>query len=80
MLIDVVITEFSYTSLRAWQELGYLIIYLSGRPDLQKDYILNFLGAHGFPLGLVSCAESLSADSQSIKTACLARLIKQVWC
>ena len=57
-----------------WQELGYLIIYLTGRPDLQKDYILNFLGCHGFPLGLVTCTEY----SQSVKTAFLARLIKQV--
>ena len=63
---------------RSWQELGYLIIYISGRlADLQKDYILKFLGCHGFPLGLLFCADSFSADAQSVKTAYLARLIKQ---
>ena len=64
-------------SLRYWQELGYLIIYITGRPDVQKDYVLSFLGAHGFPLGVVACAETLSADSQSLKTLFLARLIKE---
>lgn len=61
-----------------WQELGYLIVYITGRPDVQKDYVLSFLGAHGFPLGVVACAETLSADSQSLKTLFLARLIKEV--
>lgn len=62
---------------RSWQELGYLIIYITGRPDQQKDYILNFLGCHGFPLGLMACAETFTADSQSVKTAFLGRLIKE---
>ncbi len=72
---------FTFTShvyYRSWQELGYLIIYISGRPDVQKDSILSFLGSHDFPLGLVVCADSLSTDSQSLKTAYLGRLIKQV--
>lgn len=61
---------------RCWQELGYLIIYITGRPDIQKDYVLSFLGDHGFPLGLVSCADSLSTDAH-VKTLYLARLIKE---
>lgn len=60
-----------------WQELGYLLVYITGRPDMQKDHVLSFLGAHGFPLGLVSCADSISTDSHH-KTLYLARLIKEV--
>ena len=60
-----------------WQDLGYLIIYITGRSDVQKEYVLSFLGTHAFPLGLVSCADGLSIDSHN-KTIYLARLIKEV--
>lgn len=63
---------------RCWQEKGYLLIYITGRPLIQKEHILSFLGAHRFPLGLVACADSLSPDSQTFKTMYLARLIKEV--
>ena len=63
---------------RCWQEKGYLLIYITGRPLIQKEHILTFLGAHRFPLGLVACADSLSPDSQTFKTMYLARLIKEV--
>ena len=68
---------YTLINLRYWQELGYLILYITGRPDVQKDYVLSFLGAHGFPLGVVACAEGLSTDSQTVKTLFLARLIKE---
>jgi len=61
---------------RCWQDLGYLIIYITGRSDVQKEYVLSFLGTHAFPLGLVSCADGLSIDSHN-KTIYLARLIKE---
>ena len=40
-----------FLSFSYWQELGYLIVYITGRPDVQKESVLSFLGAHGFPLG-----------------------------
>lgn len=64
-------------SFRCWQERGYLIIYVTGRPDWQKDAVQQFLGTHSFPLGLIYCAESLSTDAH-LKTLYLARLIKEV--
>ena len=44
---------------------------------MQKDNVLQFLGAHRFPLGIVSCADTLSTDAH-MKTLYLARLIKEV--
>ena len=77
-LLSWLVLFYCAISTRFWQELGYLIIYISGRPDVQKDDILNFLGRHAFPLGLVICAQSFSTDTHSMKTAFLARLIKLV--
>ena len=54
-----------------------MVIYITGRPDMQKEYVLSFLGTYGFPLGLVACADTLSTDSH-IKTLYLGRLIKEV--
>ena len=44
---------------------------------MQKEYILKFLAANGFPLGVVACSESISTDPH-IKTLYLARLIREV--
>jgi hypothetical protein len=58
-----------------WRDLGYLLVYLTGRPDVQKDTIMKFLAANGFPLGMVACADSIT--DPHLKTLCLARLIKE---
>lgn len=63
---------------RLWQSLGYLIVYITGRPNIQKQYVSSWLGLHGFPVGVLSLTESLSADSQAIKKAYLMRLMKEV--
>ncbi|XP_013794792.1 protein retinal degeneration B-like isoform X2 [Limulus polyphemus] len=47
---------------RHWQELGYLIIYITGRPDMQQQRVVSWLSQHNFPHGLVSFAEGLSTD------------------
>ncbi len=67
-----------HLSYRLWQELGYLIIYITGRPDIQKEYVTSWLGLHGFPMGVVSFSDSLSTDPNNIKLLYLARLIKDV--
>ena len=67
-----------FTICSLWQSLGYLIIYITGRPDIQKQYVMSWLGLHGFPLGVVAFSDSLSTDSSHIKRLYLARLIKEV--
>ncbi|XP_054155190.1 protein retinal degeneration B-like isoform X2 [Oppia nitens] len=47
---------------RYWQELGYLIIYITGRPDMQQQKVISWLAQHNFPHGLVSFADRLSTD------------------
>ncbi|KFM61933.1 Protein retinal degeneration B, partial [Stegodyphus mimosarum] len=47
---------------RHWQDLGYLIIYITGRPDMQQRRVMSWLSQHNFPLGLVYFADGLSTD------------------
>lgn len=56
---------------RHWQELGYLLIYVTGRPDMQQQRVLSWLSQHNFPHGLVSFADGLSTDPLGHKTAYL---------
>lgn len=60
---------------RHWQELGYLLIYVTGRPDMQQQKVLSWLSQHNFPHGLVSFADGLSTDPLGHKTAYLNDLI-----
>lgn len=62
---------------RHWQELGYLLIYVTGRPDMQQQRVLSWLSQHNFPHGLVSFADGLSlSDPLGHKTAYLNNLIQ----
>ncbi|CAH1397917.1 unnamed protein product [Nezara viridula] len=61
---------------RHWQELGYLIIYITGRPDMQQCRVLSWLAQHNFPHGLVSFADGLSTDPLGHKAAYLKGLIQ----
>ncbi|KAL1140219.1 hypothetical protein AAG570_000151 [Ranatra chinensis] len=61
---------------RFWQELGYLIVYITGRPDMQQTRVLAWLAQHNFPHGLVSFADGLSTDPLGYKTAYLKNLIQ----
>ncbi|XP_064461362.1 protein retinal degeneration B-like isoform X2 [Ornithodoros turicata] len=47
---------------RHWQELGYLIIYITGRPDMQQQRVVSWLAQHNFPHGLVSFVEGISTE------------------
>ena len=51
-----------YLCCRHWQELGYLIIYVTGRPDMQQRRVVSWLAQHNFPHGLLSFADGLSTD------------------
>ena len=47
---------------RHWQELGYLLVYVTGRPDMQLQRVVAWLTKHNFPKGLVSFADGLTTD------------------
>ncbi|KAF2905240.1 hypothetical protein ILUMI_00964 [Ignelater luminosus] len=61
---------------RHWQELGYLIIYITGRPDMQQQKVVSWLSQHNFPHGLVSFADGLSTDPLGHKAAYLNNLLQ----
>ncbi|XP_055615863.1 protein retinal degeneration B isoform X2 [Toxorhynchites rutilus septentrionalis] len=61
---------------RHWQELGYLLVYITGRPDMQQQRVLSWLSQHNFPHGLVSFADGFSTDPLGHKSAYLNNLIQ----
>lgn len=61
-LVKLQICLIIFCSFRHWQELGYLILYITGRPDIQKHRVMAWLAHHNFPHGLVSFADGLSTD------------------
>ena len=63
---------------RHWQELGYLIIYITGRPDMQQQRVISWLSQHNFPFGLVSFADRLSTDPLKHKAEYLKNLQQEV--
>lgn len=60
---------------RHWQDLGYLIIYVTARPDLQHYKVTNWLGQHNFPLGMVFFSNGLRHDPIRQKTETLRNLV-----
>nr|CAG4636761.1 EOG090X00NX [Ceriodaphnia reticulata] len=63
---------------RHWQELGYLIIYITGRPDMQQRRVVSWLAQHNFPHGLLSFADGLSTDPLRHKAEYLKLLVNDV--
>lgn len=61
---------------RHWQDLGYLIVYITGRPDMQQQRVLSWLSQHNFPHGLVSFADGLSTDFLAHKITYLKSLVQ----
>jgi len=59
---------------RHWQDLGYLIIYVTGRPCMQLQKVVSWLTRHNFPQGLVSFADGFSTDPLGHKTEYLKHL------
>ncbi|KRZ70462.1 Protein retinal degeneration B [Trichinella papuae] len=60
---------------RYWQDLGYLIVYISARPDLQQRIVTAWLVEHNFPFGLLFFNEGFSTDLLKQKTNTLKSLI-----
>jgi len=63
---------------RYWQDLGYLIIYVTARPDMQQKKVVTWLAQHNFPHGLVSFIDGLSADPLRQKANYLKQLKNEV--
>ncbi|KAM6423458.1 membrane-associated phosphatidylinositol transfer protein 2 isoform 8-T9 [Liasis olivaceus] len=60
---------------RHWQDLGYLIIYVTGRPDMQKQRVVAWLAQHNFPHGIVSFCDGLVHDPLRHKANFLKSLV-----
>jgi hypothetical protein len=60
---------------RFWQDLGYLIIYMSARPDMQQPKMLNWLKQHNFPFGMVFFSDGLSTGPLKQKAEALKNLV-----
>uniref|UniRef100_A0A8C1VXP5 Phosphatidylinositol transfer protein membrane associated 2 n=1 Tax=Cyprinus carpio TaxID=7962 RepID=A0A8C1VXP5_CYPCA len=62
---------------RHWQDLGYLIVYVTGRPDMQKQRVVAWLSQHNFPHGIVSFCDGLVHDPLRHKANFLKCLITE---
>ncbi|KAJ0057495.1 hypothetical protein NL108_009233, partial [Boleophthalmus pectinirostris] len=62
---------------RYWQDLGYLIVYVTGRPDMQKQRVVAWLSQHNFPHGIVSFCDGLVHDPLRHKANFLKSLITE---
>uniref|UniRef100_A0A3Q1FU38 Phosphatidylinositol transfer protein membrane associated 2 n=1 Tax=Acanthochromis polyacanthus TaxID=80966 RepID=A0A3Q1FU38_9TELE len=62
---------------RYWQDLGYLIVYVTGRPDMQKQRVVAWLSQHNFPHGVVSFCDGLVHDPLRHKANFLKSLISE---
>ncbi|XP_055063613.2 membrane-associated phosphatidylinositol transfer protein 2 isoform X1 [Misgurnus anguillicaudatus] len=62
---------------RHWQDLGYLIVYVTGRPDMQKQRVVAWLSQHNFPHGIVSFCDGLVHDPLRHKANFLKVLITE---
>lgn len=63
---------------RFWQDLGYLIIYITGRPGMQQQKVLAWLSEHNFPHGLIYFTGGLTTDPLKHKAMYLERLQQEV--
>lgn len=64
---------------RHWQDAGYLIVYVTGRPDMQKHRVVAWLSQHNFPHGVVSFCDGLTHDPLRQKAMFLQCLVQEVW-
>ncbi|XP_021120157.1 membrane-associated phosphatidylinositol transfer protein 1 isoform X4 [Heterocephalus glaber] len=63
---------------RHWQDAGYLIVYVTGRPDMQKHRVVAWLSQHNFPHGVVSFCDGLTHDPLRQKAMFLQSLMQEV--
>ncbi|XP_059005023.1 membrane-associated phosphatidylinositol transfer protein 3 isoform X3 [Mustela lutreola] len=62
---------------RHWQDLGYLILYITGRPDMQKQRVVSWLSQHNFPQGMIFFSDGLVHDPLRQKAIFLRNLVQE---
>lgn len=55
-----------------------MIVYVTGRPDMQKQRVVAWLSQHNFPHGIVSFCDGLVHDPLRHKANFLKSLINEV--
>ena len=63
---------------RHWQELGYLLMYVTARPDMQQRRVTSWLAHHNFPHGMLIFMDGLKTDPIRQKTQHLKQLKNDV--
>lgn len=63
---------------RHWQDLGYMILYITGRPDMQKQRVVSWLSQHNFPQGMIFFSDGLVHDPLRQKAIFLRNLVQEV--
>nr|CDS34890.2 calpain (C02 family) [Hymenolepis microstoma] len=63
--------------MRHWHALGYLLIYISARPDMQHRQVVAWLAQHNFPPGLTFFLDGIFTDPLRQKALLLKSLIEQ---
>uniref|UniRef100_G1SIE4 Membrane-associated phosphatidylinositol transfer protein 3 n=1 Tax=Oryctolagus cuniculus TaxID=9986 RepID=G1SIE4_RABIT len=62
---------------RHWQDLGYMILYITGRPDMQKQRVVSWLSQHNFPQGMIFFSDGLVHDPLRQKALFLRNLMQE---
>jgi hypothetical protein len=60
---------------RYWSDNGYLIMYISSRPDMQKNRVIQWLKQHNFPQGICFFAKGITHDPYGRKGTMLKNII-----
>ena len=63
---------------RHYDERGYLILYITARPDMQQRMVVSWLAQHNFPHGMLAFMDGLSAEPLRQKTNYLRQLVQEV--
>jgi len=62
---------------RRWQQMGYVIIYVTARPDLQKKRVTTWLAHHNFPHGPIFFCDTNLTNFLATKTNTLKSIQKE---
>ncbi|CDS42302.1 membrane associated phosphatidylinositol [Echinococcus multilocularis] len=63
--------------MRHWYALGYLLIYISARPDMQHRQVASWLAQHNFPPGLTFFLDGIFTDPLRQKALLLKSLVEK---
>ncbi|CAF4420948.1 unnamed protein product [Rotaria socialis] len=61
---------------RYWQELGYIIIYVTARPDIQQQQVVHWLAQHNFPHGMTLFNDGIYREPIKHKSEMLRQVVE----